>query len=570
MLRLFKYLKPYKKQIIVVLAFLFLQTLSQLYLPNLMADIVDNGIAKGDIMHIWKTGGIMIGVAVLGMLFILVATYLSSKVAMSFGRDLRLDLFSHIEDFSFHEFDKIGGSSLIIRATNDITQVQQVTMMILRVMVSAPLMAIGGILLSVSKDPRLSLILLIVIPLLSLLIVLIARKGIPLFKSMQKKLDTLNLVVRENLTGVRVIRAFNRLDYEEKRFDEANLSLTDTAIKVNKLMALLMPVLMIFMNFTTVAILWYGSIRIDTGQIRIGDLMAFIQYAMFILFSLIMLSVVFIMIPRASASAQRINEVFQLSPSVCSPSLPKEPPAEKVTLRFEDVSFHYENAREAALSGLSFEASAGQTVVVIGGTGSGKSTLVNLIPRFYDVSHGRILLNGTDIRDMEMSSLRKRLGIVSQKPVLFTGTIRENLEIGSLEINEQDIHAALEAAQANEFIFGLKDGIDTVISKDGANISGGQKQRLSIARALARKPDIYIFDDSFSALDFKTDAMLRQSLKEYTKDSVVIFVTQRVNSIMDADLVIVLEEGSLAGIGTHRTLMGSSAVYREIYNAQMG
>ncbi|MCE5170328.1 ABC transporter ATP-binding protein/permease [Paenibacillus profundus] len=569
MMKLFRFLRPYRIPIGFVLALVFVQSLSDLYLPTLMSDIVDTGIVQGDTPYILRIGGFMLLVAAGGMICSIGASYLSSKVAAGFGRLLRGKVFAHVENFSLQEFDKIGTASLITRTTNDITQLQQVLIMILRMMVSAPMMCIGGIIMAVSKDAKLTLVLAVAIPLLALAIFAVASKGIPLFKAMQVKLDKLNLVLREGLTGIRVIRSFNRIDHEKERFNEANQDLTNTAVKVNRIMASLMPLMMLAMNFSTIAIIWFGSIRIDNGHMQVGSLMAFIQYAMQIMFSLIMVSIIFVMIPRASASAARINEVLNMQSDIKDAAQVKQANRERGYIEFNDVTFSYPGAEQPAISNISFSASPGETTAIIGGTGSGKSTLLSLIPRFYDVDSGSIMVNGVDVREMAQQDVRSKIGFVPQKAVLFTGTINDNICYGKQDATDEEIRHAANIAQATEFISAMQDGFDSEIAQGGSNVSGGQKQRLSIARALVRRPEIYVFDDSFSALDFKTDAKLRAALKEETTESTVLLVAQRVSTVMDADRIIVLDEGRIAGIGTHRQLMDSCSVYREIVSSQL-
>lgn len=569
MLKLFRYMRPYRTAVLLVLLFTFFQCLSDLYLPTLMADIVDKGITLGNVPYIWRVGGVMLLVASGGMACAIAASYLASKAASGFGRIVRGRVFSHVENFTLQEFDKIGTASLITRTTNDITQVQQVTIMILRMMAIAPMMCIGGIVMAISRDPGLTTVLLAVLPILALAIFLIAKQGIPLFKAIQVKIDTLSRVVRENLTGIRVIRSFNRAEHETVRFNDANEDLTATSIKVNKIMGAMMPVMMLVMNFATIAIVWFGAHRIDDAHMKVGDLMAFLQYAMMIMFSLIMLSVMFVMIPRAQASAVRINEVLHMQPDIHDPQEPGEPGPQKASIEFQDVTFFYPGAEEPAVSDLSFRTGPGEVTAIIGGTGSGKSTLISLIPRFYDVTSGRILVNGTDIREMRQEELRQRIGFVPQKALLFTGSIADNIRYGKEDATDEEIRHAAKVAQAADFIEAMEGAYDAEISQGGSNVSGGQKQRLSIARALVRRPEIYIFDDSFSALDFKTDAKLRAALREETGDATVLIVAQRVSTVMDADRIIVLDEGRIAGMGTHEELMNTSEVYREIVTSQL-
>lgn len=534
-----------------------------------MSDIVDKGVITGDTHFIWKIGGYMLLVAAGGMICSIAASFFSAKAASGFGRLLRSKIFSHVSNFSLSEFDKLGTASLITRTTNDITQIQQVMIMMLRMMAFAPMMCIGGIIMAYSKDAKLTLVLAVAIPILIVAIVVIARKGIPLFKAMQVKLDKLNRVLRENLTGIRVIRSFNRVGHEKKRFDEANWDLTQTAIRVNKIMAAMMPIMMVVLNLTTVAIIWFGGHRISNGNMEVGDMMAFIQYAMQIMFSFIMLSMMFVMIPRASVSAVRLNEVLETVADIKDPTTPASLEERKGHVEFRDVTFSYPGAEMPAISNISFSMNPGEVTAIIGGTGSGKSTLINLIPRFYDVDSGQVIVDGVDVRDMTQEQLRQKVGFVPQQAILFTGTIAENIRYGKEDATDKELEHAAEIAQATEFITSMPDGFQSTIAQGGTNVSGGQKQRLSIARALVRKPEIYIFDDSFSALDFKTDAKLRAALKRETLDSTVLIVAQRVSTIMDADQIIVLDDGKIAGIGTHKELLDSSSVYREIVMSQL-
>jgi ATP-binding cassette subfamily B protein len=552
-----------------VLLLVFAQTLAELYLPTLMADIVDIGIVGSDTNYIMKIGALMLLITAGGTICSIVANFLSARTAVGFGSELRSKVFSKVESFSLHEFDKLGTATLITRNTNDITQVQMVTVIILRMMVQAPLMCVGGIIMALTKDKTLTLALVIVIPIIAGIITVIARKGIPLFKLMQLKIDKLNLVVREALTGIRVIRAFDRTEREELRFDKANSDLTDNAIKVNKIMAVLMPIMMLVMNFTIIAIIWFGGIRIDNGHMQVGSLMAFIQYAMQIMFSIIMVSMMFVMIPRASASAVRINEVLDTVPEIIDPERPVESDGRRGFVEFRDVTFKYPGAEQPVLSDISFSVKPGEITAIIGGTGSGKSTLINLIPRFYDIEQGSILIDGVDIREMTQASLRARIGLVPQKTVLFSGTVKENIGYGRVAPTYEEVRCAADTAQATEFILTMEEGFNSVIAQGGTNISGGQKQRLSIARALIRRPEIYIFDDSFSALDFKTDARLRAALKREIADATVFIIAQRVATVMDADRIVVLDAGQIAGMGTHQELMNSSGVYREIVYSQL-
>ncbi len=569
MMKLFRFLKPYRIPVIIVVILTFIQTLSELYMPTLMADIVDIGIVNGDTGYILQIGLLMLLVAAGGAICAIVAGYLSSQTAMGFGKVLRAKIFSRVESFSLHEFDSIGTASLITRTTNDVTQIQTVAFMMLRLFMVAPLMCIGGIIMAISKDPELSWIIVIIIPVLAAVIFVISSQSVPLFKVIQMKVDQLNRVLREGLTGIRVIRAFNRVDHEKKRFHEANLDLTNTAIRVNKIMATLMPVMMLMMNFTTIAIIWFGGIRIDRGEMQVGNLMAFLQYVMQILFSLIMVSMMFVLLPRASASATRINEVLAMVPEIKDAELMVRPEQRKGLVEFKEVTFSYPGAEQPALSNITFTAKPGEITAIIGGTGSGKSTLISLIPRFYDVDSGIILVDGVDIRQMAQKDLRAKIGFVPQKAVLFSGTIEDNIRYGKEDASGEEIRRAAEIAQATEFISVMEGGFRSEIAQGGANVSGGQRQRLSIARALIRKPEIFIFDDSFAALDFKTDAQLRAALKTEIADATVFIVTQRVSTIMDADRIIVLDDGKIAGIGKHKELLATCEIYREIVASQL-
>jgi ATP-binding cassette subfamily B protein len=568
-IKLSRFLRPFSLAVGAILGLVLLQSLADLSLPTLMSDIINTGVMKGDTAYIWRVGGRMLLVAAGGGVAAIAVSYLSARVAAGFGRILRGRVFARAESFSLHEFDKIGTATMITRTTNDITQIQMVMVMILRMMVMAPMMAIGGTIMAVSKDAALSLILVVAVPFLAGVIFFLASRAIPLFTLMQTKLDKLNRVLREGLTGIRVVRAFDRVDFEKRRFEEANRDLTDTAIRVNRIIAVLFPVLMLVMNLTSVAIVWFGGIRIDSGHMQLGDMMAFIQYAMQIMFSLVMVSMMFVMIPRAEASAVRVNEVLQTAPEINDPADPKPPAGKHGYVQFQDVTFSYPGAEQPAISHISFSAGPGQVTAVIGGTGSGKSTLISLIPRFYDVDSGQVLVDGIDVREMTQEELRAKIGFVPQRAVLFTGSIADNIRYGKETAADEEVRRAAETAQATEFITGMKEGFDSEIAQGGTNVSGGQKQRLSIARALIRRPEVYVFDDSFSALDFRTDAKLRAALRKETADATVLIVTQRVSTVMDADQIVVLEDGEITGIGRHKDLLKTCAVYREIVSSQL-
>lgn len=569
MIKLLRYLKPYKFLLFVIFILAVGQSAANLYLPNLMSDIVNKGIAAFDIAFIWRTGGIMAIVAIAGMICTLIGIYFSSRVATGMSKKLRSEIFNKVQGFSLHEFDIVSTASLITRTTNDTTQIQQVMVMILGMLITAPITLVIGIILALEQDVSLSWILLAIMPVLIAIILFLLFKAVPLFTVMQVKLDKLNLILDENLTGVRVVRAFNRTAHEEERFDVANHDVTDVAIKVNRLMAIMMPVMMLMINVSSVAIIWFGSIRVTGGHLQIGAMFAFLQYAMQILFSLLMVALLFIMIPRAEASAKRINEVLAMEPEINDPRKTKAAGKLHGYVEFEHVTFSYHGAEKPALSDISFKAKPGQVTAVIGGTGSGKSTLVNLIPRFYDVEGGKILVDGVETREMSQQELRAKIGFVPQKAVLFAGTINENLRYGKEHATDSELKHAAGVAQATEFITKMPEGFHSRIAEGGTNVSGGQMQRLSIGRALVRKPEIYIFDDTFSALDFKTDAKLRAALKNETRQSTVIIVAQRVSTVMDADQIIVLDDGRVVGLGTHRDLMKICDVYKIIVSSQL-
>ncbi|MGL5822683.1 MAG: ABC transporter ATP-binding protein [Sarcina sp.] len=569
MLKLFKQLKAYIGSLTLMLLLIIVQVACNLWLPTLMADIVDKGIMGRDTSYILQVGGKMIIVTIIGMVAMIGASYFIAKVAMGFSRDVRSKIFNQVEGYSQADVDKIGIASLITRTTNDVTQVGTVTVTIFRMMIMAPIMMIGGIIMAFNKSPKLSMVLLVSVPILIITIVIVGGKGVPLYKVVQSKLDKLNQVMREKLNGIRVIRAFNKSDYESTRFAAANEDLTEITIKVNKIMGLLQPLLMFILNATTVALIWIGAIRINDGSMQIGDLMAVVQYAMQIMFSLLMMAMMFIMIPRAEASAKRINEVLAINPTIHDGEDKKSIANERGSVEFKDVTFAYEGAEEPVLSNISFKVNPGETLSIIGGTGCGKSTLVSLIPRFYDVTSGEILINDVNIKELSQEALREEVGFVPQKAILFSGTIAENIKYGNANATEEEVIRAASVAQATEFIDTMEGNYTHEISQGGTNVSGGQKQRLSIARALVRHAGVYVFDDSFSALDFKTDAKLRKALKDETKDSAVIVVTQRISSAKNSDKILVLDEGKIAGIGTHKELAKNCPLYKEIAVSQL-
>lgn len=570
MLKILGILRPYRIPVVAIVMLVFTQSMADLYLPNLMSEIVNKGISSGDVGYILRTGLRMLLVALCSGGCAAVSAYLSSHTAMGFGEDLREIVFRKVSTFSLAEFDKLGTPSLVTRSTNDVTQIQNVVMLIFRMLIGAPITAVGGMILALQKDSGLAWIIVVAMPVLGIVVGVIAGKGFPLFMAIQEKIDRMNLVVRENLTGIRVIRAFNRGEYEKKRFTDGNADLMHASVRVNRIFALMMPAMMLIMNITTISILWFGGLRIDRGVSNIGDMMAFLQYAMHILISFLMASMLFIMVPRAQASSRRINEVLDLDPEIADPANPETPdPAVRGYVEFRNVSFYYHGAEQSALKDISFTARPGETTAIIGSTGSGKSSLVSLIPRFYDVSAGEILVDGVDVRNMSQQDLRSRIGFVPQKAVLFSGTVRDNIRYGKDDATDEEIRKAAETSQSLDFVLAMEQGFDSPIAQGGTNVSGGQKQRLSIARALVRKPEIYVFDDSFSALDFKTDAKLRSALGRETRDATVIIVGQRVATIRDADRIIVLDEGRIAGMGTHHELYEGCPVYREIVASQL-
>ena len=568
MLKLFKGLKPYWLMVVGVLILVFISTMTDLALPDLMSDIVDTGIVQGDVSYILGRGGVMLAVALLGTVCIICSSYLSSRIGIGFSRDLRKKVFEKVESFSLTEVNTVGTASLITRTTNDINQVQQVTIMMMRMMLSAPLMIVGALIMALRKDVGLSTIILVVIPIIVVVIGVIAKFTMPMFEKMQKRIDKLNLVVRENLTGIRVVRVFNKVDFEQKRFNQASSDLSRVATTANRLMGSLMPLMMLILNISIVAVLWFGGIRINEGSFQVGDLMAFIQYLTQVLFSMLMLTMMFVLIPRAQASAVRINEVLEMESPIQNPANGAQPSLKGV-VEFKNVAFGYEGAEEHAISNISFKANPGEITAIIGGTGSGKSTLLNMIPRFYDAAEGEVLVDGVNVREMNQALLRSKIGYVPQKAILFTGTIRDNIRYGKEDATDEEIKHALDIAQATDFVSKMPDGLESPIAQGGTNVTGGQKQRLSIARAIVRKPEIYLFDDSFSALDFKTDAQLRAALKAETKEATVIIVAQRVSTVMDADRILVMDEGRIAGCGTHEELLATNEIYQQIVESQL-
>lgn len=561
--------KPYIPHIILIVLFLFGQAMCELALPGYMADIINLGIVKGDIGYIWTTGLIMTGISAATMVFALGGSFLAARTAAKSSRDIRRRLFCKVTNFAAAELEEFSTASLITRSTNDIQTVQQTTVMLLRLAIFAPLMGIGAVVRALGTSVELSwtvgLALLAIIAIMATAFFLV----LPKFEVLQKKLDRLNLIMKERLSGMLVIRAFTTEKTEQKRFDDANRELTGLNLFVNKAMSFMMPLLMFVMNAVGILIIWAGAHLIEADKLMIGDMLAYLQYAMHVIMSFLFVTMMFIMVPRAAVSARRIGSVLDVEPSITDPKEPKRPGEPEGRVEFVNVSFAYPDAQEKTLENISFTAEPGETTAIIGGTGSGKSSLIKLIPRFYDVTEGRILIDGTDVREISQHDLREHIGYVPQKGVLFSGTIADNLRYGRSDADEADMEEAVEIAQAKEFIEEKDKGFEEEVAQGGTSVSGGQKQRLSIARALIKKPEIYIFDDSFSALDFKTDKTLRAALREKVGDSTIIIVAQRINTIMDADRILVLDDGHLAGMGTHAELMQSCSVYKEIALSQL-
>ena len=574
MLKLVRFLAPHRGQLAVVILLALAQSLSNLLLPRLTSEIVDRGIVLGDQRHIVEIGGLMLLISLLATAGAVAASYVSAKVATAFGRDVRGAIFARTARLSVHQFARFGAASLITRTTNDTTQVQQMIIMMLTMVIAAPMMAAGGVILALSQDAQLAWVLLAVMPIMAVVFAVIMRQAVPLSTAMQIKIERLNLVLGEGLSGVRVIRAFDRGTRQRERFDEANLDLTNTAISVNRLLAVLMPALILMLNFTSVAIIWVGSHRVDAGVMQVGAMFSSLQYAMQILFSVFMVTAMFVMLPRASASAARIHEVLDLAPELVDPAAYVEAnlqvrPQGNGHIEFRNVSFQYPGAEEPALTGVSFTAHPGEVTAIVGGTGSGKSTLAGLIPRFYDANEGQVLLDGVDVRSMPQAVLRARIGFVPQTAVLFSGTVAANIRYGREDASDEDVRHAAAVAQALDFVEAMPEQFASPVSQGGTNLSGGQKQRLAIARAIVRRPDVYVFDDSFSALDYTTDAKLRAALRDETARATVFVVAQRISTVINADRIVVLDDGRVVGIGTHSELLKTNEVYHEIVASQV-
>ncbi|MEH0544209.1 ABC transporter ATP-binding protein [Streptomyces sp. B21-105] len=563
------YLRPYRKPIVLLVLLQFLQTCATLYLPTLNAHIIDNGVVEGDTGYILTFGGVMIAVSLAQVVCNIGAVYYGARTASALGRDVRAAVFDRVQSFSAREVGHFGAPSLITRTTNDVQQVQMLALMTFTLMVSAPIMCVGGIVLALGLDVPLSAVLVAVVPTLGICVTLIVRRLRPLFRSMQEKLDTVNRVLREQITGNRVIRAFVRDEYEQQRFREANADLTGISLKAGNLLALMFPVVMTTVNLSSIAVVWFGAHRIDSGGMQIGDLTAFLAYLMQIVMSVMMATFMFMMVPRAEVCAERIQEVLDTSSSVVPPVAPVTELRRHGHLEIRGAGFRYPGAEEPVLKSVELVARPGETTAVIGSTGSGKSTLLGLVPRLFDATEGEVLVDGVAVDDVEPVLLAKTVGLVPQKPYLFAGTVASNLRYGNPDATDEELWHALEVAQAKDFVSKLENGLDSPIAQGGTNVSGGQRQRLAIARTLVQRPEIYLFDDSFSALDYATDAALRAALGRETAEATVVIVAQRVATIRDADRIVVLDEGRVVGTGTHRELMADNETYREIVLSQL-
>ena len=571
MKKTFSYLKPFIPMIIVGIILTFLQGMCSLYLPNLMSDIVNNGIVGQSLDEVYKYGRYMLYVTIGFMACAILATFMASKVSAGFGKNLRDAIYKKVQKFSLAEFKKISTSSLITRTTNDVTQVQQLVLMSMRMMIQAPLMCIGGIIMAVSKNKELSLLFIIVIPLLLVSIIFLAKKIMPLFTSLQKRTDRINQVIREKLTGVRVIRAFATQKYERRRYDKANKDIYEVSVKSAYIMSILMPIVMFVINASSVAVVWFGSHLVNGGAMEIGDMMAFMQYAIQVLFSILGVTMIFVMIPRAMVSVKRINEVLETESSVKDNGkiLPRGQFTRPGEIEFIDATFQYADGDIPVLSNMNFKIEKGQTVAILGGTGSGKTSLLSLIMRFYDITSGVVKIGGVNIKNMSIKQLRDMIGYVPQKAVLFSGTIESNIKYGKQDATYEEMVEAAKIAQSYDFIDSLDEKFNAPVAQGGTNFSGGQKQRLSIARAIIKKPEIYLFDDSFSALDYETDKKLREALNENMKGATVVIVAQRVSTVLNADKILFIDEGKIIAQGTHKELYKSCPEYKEVVLSQI-
>ncbi|WMI59414.1 ABC transporter ATP-binding protein [Streptomyces rochei] len=563
------YLRPYRKPIALLVALQFVQTCASLYLPTLNADIIDNGVVMGDTGYILGYGALMIAISLVQVVGNVGAVYFGARTAAALGRDLRAAVFDRVQSFSTREVGGFGAPSLITRTTNDVQQVQMLALMTFTLMVSAPIMCVGGIVMALGLDVPLSGVLVGVVPVLAICVTLIVRRLRPLFRAMQERLDTVNRVLREQITGNRVIRAFVRDEYEQQRFRKANADLTEVSLGTGNLLALMFPVVMTVVNLSSIAVVWFGAHRIDSGGMQIGDLTAFLAYLMQIVMSVMMATFMFMMVPRAEVCAERVQEVLGTRSSVVPPEAPVTELRRHGHLELRGAGFRYPGAEEPVLRNVELVARPGETTAVIGSTGSGKSTLLSLVPRLVDATEGEVLVDGVDVRTLDPKVLARVVGLVPQKPYLFAGTVATNLRYGNPDATDEELWHALEVAQAREFVSALEGGLDAPISQGGTNVSGGQRQRLAIARTLVQRPEIYLFDDSFSALDYATDAALRAELGRETAEATVVIVAQRVATIRDADRIIVLDEGRVVGVGRHHELMADNETYREIVLSQL-
>ena len=563
-----QYLRPYRGLLAAVLGLQLLGTIASLYLPSLNADIIDRGIANGDTGYIVHTGGWMLLVSGVQIVCAIAAAYCGAKVAMLFGRDLRGAIFHRVGGFSDREMTRFGAPSLITRTTNDVQQVQLLVVMTCTLLIAAPIMCVGGVVMALREDVGLSWLMLVAVPVMVAMIGSIMRQMVPQFRLMQTRIDAVNRVLREQLSGVRVVRAFVREPYETARFGTANDDLTATALRVGRLQALIFPGMVLVFNASSLAVLWFGAARVDAGQIQIGALTAFLQYLVQILMSVMMATFMLILVPRAAVSSERVGEVLDTESSVAPPRRPVTATTERGTVELRDVQFQYPGAQAPVLRGVSLRAEPGRTTAVIGSTGAGKTTLLSLVPRLFDVTGGAVLVGGVDVRELDLDLLWSRIGIVPQRPYLFSGTVASNLRYGNPDADEDELWRCLEIAQAGEFVAALPEGLQAPVTQGGTNLSGGQRQRLAIARALVHRPEIYLFDDSFSALDLGTDARLRAALRPATEDAAVVIVAQRVSTIVDADQIVVLEDGAVVGTGRHEQLLGTCRTYLEIVESQ--
>jgi ATP-binding cassette, subfamily B, multidrug efflux pump len=564
-----RYSKPYLPQILAVIIFQLASTIATLYLPSLNAKIIDEGVSRGDTNYIWQTGALMLVVALGQVIAAIAGVYFGSRVAMAMGRDLRRDVFRKVSSFSAKDVNSFGAPTLITRGTNDVQQVQMLMLMGLNFMVSTPIMCVGGIIMALREDLSLSWLVWVSVPLLVAVVGYLVVRLMPLFRSMQMKIDAINGVLREQIIGIRVVRAFVREPYEAKRFGDANKDLTLVSVKIGNLFVLMFPAIGMILHLSTAAVLWFGGQRVDAGNMQVGSLTAFLQYLLQILMAVMMGTFMAMMIPRASVCADRIGEVLDVEPSIHDPKAPVAPAEKKGRVEFRDVTFKYPGAEAPVLSNISFTAEPGQTLAIIGSTGAGKTTLVSLLPRLYDVASGDVLLDGVPVTSLGRDEITSRVATVPQKPYLFSGTIEHNLRFGKTDATDQELWDALETAQAKDFVMEKSSGLNRRVAQGGTNVSGGQRQRLCIARALVTQPKVYLFDDSFSALDVATDARLRRALKEKTQDATVIIVAQRVSTIADADQILVLDNGRIVDRGTHEELLETSPTYQEIVESQL-